>query len=191
MSTRHILKIFRIVNVSQYCFFRKFGETSSHTAENLGTDASPGGCLQGFHRQSFKGEVKSDFSTHPRSRAHPRRRHIELWRVPPIFHSELNQPHCHLKITKTSQLHHHNMSSESTQTQTQEIRQTPSLNSPAWIRIPATQVARAQKFYEEVFGWKFMEIQGGYAPDKLAVFTIPGAPTLMVRNLTLATSSNF
>jgi hypothetical protein len=36
-----------------------------------------------------------------------------------------------------------------------------------------------------------MEIQGGYAPDKLAVFTIPGAPTLMVHNLTLAIGWNF
>ncbi|KAE9378996.1 hypothetical protein N431DRAFT_478101 [Stipitochalara longipes BDJ] len=69
--------------------------------------------------------------------------------------------------------------SESTQT-AQSIHQPPPISSPAWIRIPATDVPRAQKFYEEVFDWKFHDhSSAGYSVDKLAVFTIPGAPTLM------------
>jgi predicted enzyme related to lactoylglutathione lyase len=41
-------------------------------------------------------------------------------------------------------------------------------------------VPRAQKFYETVFGWKFMDHQDrGYAPDKLSIFRVPGLPTLM------------
>jgi predicted enzyme related to lactoylglutathione lyase len=72
--------------------------------------------------------------------------------------------------------------SESTSTQTaQSTHQQPAIGSPAWIRIPASNVPRAQKFYQEVFGWKFHDhSKEGYAVNKLAVFTIPGAPTLMV-----------
>jgi hypothetical protein len=72
--------------------------------------------------------------------------------------------------------------SESTSTQTaQSTHQQPAIGSPAWIRIPASDVPRAQKFYQEVFGWKFHDhSKEGYAINKLAVFTIPGAPTLMV-----------
>ncbi|PMD66544.1 Glyoxalase/Bleomycin resistance protein/Dihydroxybiphenyl dioxygenase, partial [Hyaloscypha bicolor E] len=62
----------------------------------------------------------------------------------------------------------------------QSTHQQPAIGSPAWIRIPASDVPRAQKFYQEVFGWKFHDhSKEGYAVNKLAVFTIPGAPTLM------------
>jgi predicted enzyme related to lactoylglutathione lyase len=68
----------------------------------------------------------------------------------------------------------------STSTNPQEAHQKPPPGAPAWIRIPATSVARAQKFYETVFGWKFMDHQDrGYAPDKLSIFRVPGSPTLM------------
>jgi uncharacterized protein len=72
------------------------------------------------------------------------------------------------------------MATEETPT-AQSTHQQPEVGSPAWIRIPATNVPRAQKFYEEVFGWKFFDrSKGAYPADKLAVFTIPGTPTLMV-----------
>jgi predicted enzyme related to lactoylglutathione lyase len=71
------------------------------------------------------------------------------------------------------------MASESTQTEIQDNHKPPAIGSPAWIGISATQVSRAKKFYEEVFGWKFMSNTGN-APEKLAVFGIPGAPTLLV-----------
>lgn len=70
------------------------------------------------------------------------------------------------------------MSSESNQAQ--ETQQKTAPGSPAWIRIPAADVPRAQAFYTAVFGWKFLDhISRGYAPDKLAVFNIPGAPSVM------------
>jgi predicted enzyme related to lactoylglutathione lyase len=71
------------------------------------------------------------------------------------------------------------MASESTQTEIQDSHKPPAIGSPAWISISATQVSRAKKFYEEVFGWKFMS-NTGTAAEKLAVFGIPGAPTLLV-----------
>ncbi|KAF4635253.1 hypothetical protein G7Y89_g2855 [Cudoniella acicularis] len=51
----------------------------------------------------------------------------------------------------------------------------PSLNSPAWMRIPCTSVSRAEEFYSQVFGWKFMKTNPAYPNDKLLVFSIPGS----------------
>jgi predicted enzyme related to lactoylglutathione lyase len=69
--------------------------------------------------------------------------------------------------------------SESTQT-VQSTNQDPPIGTPAWIGIPATNILRAQKFYQEVFDWKFHNHYSGQYADRLSVFTIPGAPTLMV-----------
>jgi len=61
-------------------------------------------------------------------------------------------------------------------------RQPPAIGVPAWIRIPATDVLRAKQFYKEVFYWEFYDYptDDEAAVEELAVFTIPGAPTLIV-----------
>ncbi|KAH8648338.1 Glyoxalase/Bleomycin resistance protein/Dihydroxybiphenyl dioxygenase [Tricladium varicosporioides] len=51
----------------------------------------------------------------------------------------------------------------------------PAINSPAWFRIPASDVARAQAFYAAVFGWHFLMSNPGYPSSKFMAFTIPGS----------------
>jgi predicted enzyme related to lactoylglutathione lyase len=55
----------------------------------------------------------------------------------------------------------------------------PSFGTPAWISIPATDVARAKAFYETVFGWEHHDAgKAEYPPDKFAMFLTP-TPILM------------
>ncbi|KAH6665158.1 Glyoxalase/Bleomycin resistance protein/Dihydroxybiphenyl dioxygenase [Halenospora varia] len=51
----------------------------------------------------------------------------------------------------------------------------PAINSPAWFRIPASDVARAQAFYSTIFGWNFSMPNPAYPSNKFMAFTIPGA----------------
>jgi len=159
MSTRHFWRIFGRVNILHYCFSRQLGETSSHIniAENPEAKSPPLGNPQIFHRQ-----LSTSLST-------------LLFPTPLPPKSQQTKTNGFLTANKMS-------TSESTSTQTAQItHQQPAIGSPAWIRIPASNVPRAQKFYQEVFGWKFHDhSKEGYAVNKLAVFTIPGAPTLMV-----------
>ena len=152
------------VKTTPHCFFRWLGETLSHMTENLGETSSPHDSRRGFHRRNSEGDAK--FGIFTQSQPLQERSHSGPLRLPPVFqfHTEQTQHTPQLKPFKMASTH-----------------QSPAIGSPAWIRIPATDVPRAQKFYEEVFGWKFHDqSSAGYVPSKLAVFSIPGAPTLMV-----------
>jgi predicted enzyme related to lactoylglutathione lyase len=54
----------------------------------------------------------------------------------------------------------------------------PGPGSPCWINIPAADVSRARVFYENVFHWKFRDVNPGYPAEKFSAFTIPGSSVM-------------
>ncbi|KAI9767532.1 MAG: hypothetical protein M1840_005569 [Geoglossum simile] len=54
----------------------------------------------------------------------------------------------------------------------------PDVNSPAWIEIPCTDVARAKGFYSAVFNFQFRPNTTEYPSDSFAMFTTKN-PSIM------------
>jgi uncharacterized protein len=56
----------------------------------------------------------------------------------------------------------------------------PSLGAPCWLSIPANDVPRAKKFYQDVFDWQFKASPdpASYPDTKFAMFHTP-TPILM------------
>jgi hypothetical protein len=168
MLNRHVLQRSGRVKTVQHCFSRQFGETSTYIA-----------CPQVFHRRSSEGRV--DFEPLTRAQSPPGRRHSQPLRLPPVFQFQTEQNQRCFKATRPIEGPQSLRMSTSESTQTvQSTNQNPPIGTPAWIGIPATNILRAQKFYQEVFDWKFHNHYSGQYADRLSVFTIPGAPTLMV-----------
>jgi len=48
----------------------------------------------------------------------------------------------------------------------------PVAGTPCWIKIPATNVARAEAFYSKIFNWTFSPVSGT-AAEEMRIFGFP------------------